>query len=77
MAITLQPFEDAAYPGQVIEAGVTEQIGQKKRVVSVAGNEGESLFLDFFGFQTASAKKSILNVSVIMYNKDALFRSRF
>jgi len=77
MAITLQPFEDAAYPGQVIEAGVTEQIGQKKRVVSVAGNEGESLFLDFFGFQTASANKSILNVSVIMYNKDALFRSRF
>ena len=80
MTITLQPLEDAAYPGQIIEAGTTEQIGQKKRSISINYNEDKRIvpnFMDFFGFESASKGKTLLNVRVIMYNKAALYRSRF
>lgn len=31
----MQPFTDEEYPGTVVEAGLVDQIGQKKRVVHI------------------------------------------
>ena len=33
--------------------------------------------MDFFGFESASTGKVLLNVRVILYSKEALYRSRF
>ena len=52
MAIALQPFTDEEYPGVVVEAGLTNQVGQKKRLVHIATNQGDKDFFEFFGFRT-------------------------
>ena len=77
MRVTLQPFADEDYSNIIVEAGLVEQIGQKKRVVHIATNQGDSTFFSFFGFRTQNRNGVIANMSVITYDADALYRSRF
>lgn len=77
MRITLQPFTDEEYPGTFVEAGLVEQLGQKKRVIHIAANQGDKTFFTFFGFRTQNRSGIIANMSVITYDADALYRSKF
>ncbi len=77
MRITMQPFSDEEYPGTFVEAGLGDQIGQKKRVVHIVSNQGDKTFFSFFGFRTQNRNGVISNMSVITYDADALYRSRF
>lgn len=79
MSIVMQPFKDGTYPGPTISAGRVSQIGQKKRTVQfpATGPTGTATPFLFFGFKTLSNGNVINNVSVITYDKDALFNSKF
>ncbi len=79
MEMVLQPFRDAAFPGTTISAGTVGQPGQKKRTVQVPNNKGsgKDFIYHFFGFVTSSSRGVISNVSVITYNPEELFRSRY
>lgn len=79
MEVVLQPFRDVSFPGNTIQAGTVNQIGQKKREVVMPNNKGSGRDFDFhfFGFVTQSRSGVISNVSVITYDPDALFRSRY
>ena len=79
MEMVLQPFRDVAFPGTTISAGTVGQPGQKKRTVQVPNNKGSGndYIYHFFGFVTSSSRGVISNVSVITYNPEELFRSRY
>lgn len=77
--MVLQPFRDEAFPGTVIQAGTVGVDGQEKRTVIVPNNRGsgKDYVMHFFGFTTKSSGGVIRDVSVITYDPEALFRSRF
>jgi len=41
------------------------------------GSSGDSYIFHFFGFKTTTRNKILTNVSVITYDPEALFRSRY
>ena len=79
MEVVLQPFFDEEFPGPTIQAGRVAEEGQEKRTVIVPNNKGsgKDYIFHFFGFTTNSKDGLISDVSVITYDKKALFRSLY
>ena len=79
MEVILQPLRDVQFPYDTISAGTVGQVGQKRRSVRMPNNNGSgnNYVYHFFGFKTTSRNKVLTNVSVITYDPEALFRSRY
>lgn len=78
MTISIQPFHDGTFPGQIIKSGKVNQLSQKKRSVRFPNNSGSGpdIFL-FFGFKSTSTSKTISNISILTYDPQALYNSRY
>ncbi len=79
MEVVLQPLKDEEFPGPTIQAGKVGEKGMTKTQVITPNNNGsgKSYIFDFFGFKTKSKDGVISDVSVITYDKKALFRSLY
>lgn len=78
MTISLQPFNDGEYPGLEVSGGKVNQVGQKKRSVRFPNNSGsgENVF-EFFGFKSTMNAKKISNISILTYDPEELYKSRY